>query len=275
MPDSVMQTGPESEEVRPATPSIETSVHGAIGGGEMAYARTRMAAVIDRISEPVLFARLRLTLAADPAQPRPAMAQATIDVDGEPIRAHVAAHEIREAADLLQRRLLDKLEHRAAHRRALRRRGSETEPGEWRHGDAPTARPQYFDRPVEERQLVRHKTFTLDELTPDEAAFDLDQLDFDFHLFRDLTSGEDAVIERLPDGSFRLTRLHPVDVDPGPTAIDLQIEAQAPIDATVQEAISHLDSSGEPFVFFGDAASGRGHVVYRRFDGHYGLITPS
>jgi len=46
-------------------------------------------------------------------------------------------------------------------------------------GDLPTARPEYFDRPAEDRQLVRHKTYAIDELTPDEAAFDMDQLDYD------------------------------------------------------------------------------------------------
>lgn len=28
-------------------------------------------------------------------------------------------------------------------------------------------------------------------------------------------------------------------------------------------------------VFFRDRRSGRGHVLYRRYDGHYGLIEPA
>jgi hypothetical protein len=31
---------------------------------------------------------------------------------------------------------------------------------------------------------------------------------------------------------------------------------------------------GVPFPFFVDAARSRGSVVYHRYDGHYGLITP-
>jgi hypothetical protein len=42
---------------------------------------------------------------------------------------------------------------------------------------------------------------------------------------------------------------------------------------TVQEATERLDAGGEPFVFFANAVSGRGNVVYRRYDGHDGLIT--
>ena len=42
----------------------------------------------------------------------------------------------------------------------------------------------------------------------------------------------------------------------------------------LDEAEERLDVGHEPFVFFVDAASGRGHVLYRRYDGHYGLIVP-
>jgi hypothetical protein len=42
----------------------------------------------------------------------------------------------------------------------------------------------------------------------------------------------------------------------------------------VSEAIGLIDLAAEPFVFFANATTGRGNVVYRRYDGHYGLITP-
>ncbi|MEU8511076.1 sigma 54 modulation/S30EA ribosomal C-terminal domain-containing protein [Kitasatospora sp. NPDC048722] len=38
--------------------------------------------------------------------------------------------------------------------------------------------------------------------------------------------------------------------------------------ATMQEAV-------DLFVFFTDAATGRGNVLYHRYDGHYGLVTPT
>ncbi len=255
--------------------AIEVSVNGDVDPGSVDYARDRVEAVIDHIGEPVLFTRLKLTLEADPARKRPALAQAALDIGGELVRAHVAAHELREAADLLQRRLLDQLEQRASHRRALRRRSGVPEPGEWRHGDLTDQRPDHYDRPIEERQLVRHKTFALEELTPDEAAFDMDQLDYDFHLFRDLASGEDAVLERADANSHRLTRLHPVEADPRHTAIALTVAEHPPAPATVSDALARLDAGGEPFVFFENSDTGRGNVVYRRYDGHYGLITPA
>ena len=56
----------------------------------------------------------------------------------------------------------------------------------------------------------------------------------------------------------------PVEIDPTP----------APR-LTTDEAVEHLDVSGAPFVFYQEAESGRGMVVYRRLDGHYGAIRPA
>jgi hypothetical protein len=250
------------------------TTHGEVDEAEIDYAVLRLGSVIEHIGEPVLFARLKLNRAADPARDRPAIAQVALDVDGELVRTHVAAHGMREAIDLLQRRLQDRLRHRAQHRAALRSRSGLPEPGEWRHGDLPTTRPDYYDRPPEERRLIRHKAFAIDEVTPDEAAFDMDQLDYDFHLFRDLASGEDSLLERLPARSYRVTRLHRVPIEVGPKSLPLSVADHAVPELTVMEAVQRMDANGEPFVFFANATTHRGNVVYRRYDGHYGLITP-
>ena len=198
----------------------------------------------------------------------------TVDVNGEIVRAQRCAHEMREAIDLLQARLRHKLEHRAQHRHALRRRPATPATGEWRHGDSPSDRPVYFDRPADERELVRHKTFVTSELTPDEAAFDMEQLDFDFYLFRDLASGGDALLERLSDGSYRLTRARPTTIETGPTVVSWRSpSAPAPV-LGLDEAIERISADGDRFVFFENTATGRGNVIYRRYDGHYGLIAP-
>ena len=44
---------------------------------------------------------------------------------------------------------------------------------------------------------------------------------------------------------------------------------------TEDQAVTHLDLGGDPFVFFVDAGTARARVLYRRYDGHYGLITPA
>ena len=50
------------------------------------------------------------------------------------------------------------------------------------------------------------------------------------------------------------------------------MDRQPPV-LTKVEARQRLDLSGEPFVFYVDADDQQGRVIYRRYDGHYGLIS--
>lgn len=252
---------------------VELSTRGDVGDDAKTGAQEAILRVVAELDEPVLFARVKLAWEPDPARPRPAVAQVALDVNGDLVRAHVAAHTMPEAIDLLVRRLRDRLAHRATYREQAHRREAIPRPGEWRHGDLPTSRPAYFDRPVEDRQLVRHKTFALGELIPDEAVFDMEQLDDDFYLFCDVASGSDSMIERLEDGSYRLTRVNPSDADLGLIAARVEVATTPAPVLTLDEAIEHLDTGGERHVFFANATTGRGNVLYRRYDGHYGLIT--
>ncbi|WJE00481.1 hypothetical protein [Streptomyces antimycoticus] len=78
--------------------------------GVIEYAQEKVRALTGRTGEPVLFARVKLTHLANPAMERPALAQANLDVNGRPARAHVAATTVTEAVDLLQDRLAGRLE---------------------------------------------------------------------------------------------------------------------------------------------------------------------
>ena len=52
---------------------------------------------------------------------------------------------------------------------------------------------------------------------------------------------------------------------------------EAAADAELLDYDFHLfteKSTGQDSVFFVNAETGRGNVIYRRYDGHYGLITP-
>jgi hypothetical protein len=251
-------------------------IRGDVSPDDAADARRRIDEVVDSIPEPVWFVRLALRLADGELQ-QPATAQVTLDVDGDLVRARASAATVFDAVILVQRRLRDRLEHRARRRQTLHHASGLPAPGEWRHGDLAAQRVSYFDRPVEERQLIRRKTFAFAEMTPDEAAFDLEQLDLDFYLFRDLDSGQDALIRRDDTSGYFVTLLDPADRPPdwgASAAFPVTIDEQVPTTSTVDEALAMLDEGHLPFVFFAEEASGRGNVVYRRYDGHYGVITP-
>lgn len=253
---------------------ITVVTDGDVADGDIAYALHRLEPVVNRIDEPVLFCRVKLALAPDPARLRPAKAQILVDIRGDMVRAQVAGDTIAQAVDLLKDRLRDKLNHRHQRRRALRRRPDISENGTWRRGDLPTPRPDYYDRPVEERQIVRRKTFSIESLAPDEAIFDMEQLDHDFYLFRDLATDLDAMVERLDDGTYRLTRLEPDDVDLGPVAAPVEVSAAVPPRLDPESAARRLETTGDRQLFFVEPDTGRGCIIYHRYDGHYGLITP-
>ncbi len=261
---------PETEGLPPVT--LSTSGH--VDERAKAEALQVVAHAVATLGEPVLFARIKLAWEPDPARPRPARAEAMLDLNGEPLRAHATARSMTEAIDGLQHRLHDRLEHRARRREDLHRSDGLARPGTWRHGDLSPERPPSFERPAEERQLVRHKAFAIGELTPDEAIFDMVQLDYDFYLFVDLASGTDSIVERTEEGTYRMVRLRPSTVALGPTAEPVDLAGvEVPV-LGLDEAIERLGASGERHLFFADAASGRGSVLYLRYDGHYGLITP-
>jgi hypothetical protein len=97
----------------------------------------------------------------------------------------------------------------------------------------------------------------------------MDMLGHDFYLFTDLTTGKDALVYRDGDGRFGIRGEALPD---GGTAALVERAGAAPT-LSEAEAIDRLNVSGEPFLFYLDPDSGRGRVLYLRYDGHYGLIT--
>lgn len=257
--------------------TIETSHKGAVSARDLDRAVDKVRATADRAREPVHHIEVRISLGANPAHDRPASAEATIDVNGSLVRAHVTSPTVSEAVDELVDRLqrrLDRYEDRL-HRIHDRRRTGDSGPGEWHHGDLPSDRPPWADLPYEEREVRRRKTFAMEPMTAEEAGFDLVQLDHDFYLFVDTATGSDAVIAHDGDGSLQLQTAqgHPV-LDEGFTSEAVRvIDAPAPI-LTEADAKEQLDVSGDAWLFFVSETSGRGAVLYRRRDGHYGLIGP-
>jgi len=205
---------------------------------------------------------------------RPAVAQANIDLNGRPVRAQAAAATMRDAIEMLSDKLRIQLERAA--RNWARLRGSQpvSEPGEWRHDSVHAQRLPYFPRPIDERGVVRHKSYGLARMTPDEAAADMELLDYDFHLFTELSTSQDSVVYRSDHG-YRMAQAHPK-----PDRLELMdsdftvSEVSAP-KLDVAEAETRLEAFGQPFLFFVDAQTGRGNLIYHRYDGDYGLITPA
>jgi ribosome-associated translation inhibitor RaiA len=258
----------------PPEAMFRVSVDRHVSAAAADYARDKIGHALAYASGPVLSARLRITLHEDPAVMNPVVAQVNVNLDGQGVRAQVAAATFTEATDRLESRLITRLQRLSRHWEAVR--GGRTRPGphEWRHGDLPQARPPYFPRPPEEREIVRHKSFTFADATCDEAAFDMEMMDYDFHLFTEAGSHIDSVLYRAGTG-YCLAQVIPAPDDVTPGTVPATISpVPAPVLRTAG-ALVRLEMTGWPFVFFRDRELNRGCVLYHRYDGHYGLITPA
>ncbi|MGW7446601.1 ribosome hibernation promotion factor [Kitasatospora sp. NPDC054795] len=264
-----------TEPVASQTPQVELETQGDLPPDAAELARNKVLTLIDAVREPVLSVRIRLTHMHNPATERPFIAQANLDVNGCPARAHVAAETMSEAIDLLRDRLALQLARLRRHREA--KRGSEPKPGqhEWRHGAEPTHRPDHFPRPSEQREIVRHKSYSLARESVDEAAFEMDTMDYGFHLFTEINTAQDSVLYRTAPVGYRLAQLHPQPEQLGPVAVPLTVSPTPAPRMDPAVARRRIDTYDQPFVFYADESTGRGNVLYHRYDGHYGLITPA
>lgn len=245
---------------------VVVQTHGDVNRWEREYARDKIARLSGIAGRPMLFARVDLRRASDPAHERPVDAKASLDVNGKLVRAHVAADTATEAVDLLDARLRERLARLTG--RAETRVHSGARPS------TPTVRPVFASVPADEREVVAHKSFAVGEQSVDEAIDDLELLDHDFFLFHNSATGEDNVVARCDEGYYELfePRLQ------CPLAAVVEPVRRSPVSpplVPLDEAMEILDLGDLPFVFFVDPDDGRGRVCYRRYDGHYGLIVPS
>ena len=253
---------------------VDVTMRGDVPGEARELAEEKVGA-LDRLVEiPVLGARVVLVQEANPRIERSARAEGEIDLNGPMIRAKVADLDPIAAVNSLTERLERQLRSFVDRRTDQARRPTERKAGEWRHSSFATDRPDYFPRAPEEREIVRRKTFATDPLTPAEAAEEMEFLDHDFYLFIERETGADAVAYHRDDG--RLGVIGPSGIGwSGESAGIVHEESRMSGPTRLEDAVAEMNILDHRFMYFTDAASGRGNVIYMRYDGHYGLIKPA
>ena len=248
---------------------VVVTAHGHVPADQLEYAKAKVTAALERADRSVLSARVRLTVLPDPAAQRPAIAQVVADIDGHTVRVQAARPTPREAIDETEDRLRERVERLRRDWEAQRGGSARSLHGGWRTPEAPVP-------PSGEAKLVRHKSFELGRTTVEEAAFDMELLDYGFQLFVEDGTGVDSVLSRDGDG-YRLDQLRPQPDAVTPGEVTVSVSPLPAPDLTVAEATERLGASGEPYLFFHDCspdrAADRGAVLYRRHDGDFGLIT--
>lgn len=187
-----------------------------------------------------------------------AVAQLNLTLDGQNLRTQATAPEPEEAG----RRLIE----RYARQSTLLHRGLPPRPWPDATGAVTRDEPGYCGR----SGIARSKAVVLERLDPVAAVQRLDALDHTAYLFSDSATGLDAVVYRGGPYGYRLART--AAAPPPRTKLRLVTNPAAARLLALPEARSRLSGTGDRFLFFTDAATGRGALLYSRYAGTYGLV---
>jgi ribosomal subunit interface protein len=253
--------------------NIEVTARGEVSGHARDLAREELSKLEGFVKGPILGARVVLIQEANPRISLSARAEAEVDLQGRVVRARAAAPSMEAAVDDVAERLQRHL-RRYVERLVTREREPAQAPvGEWSHRSWSPPRPPTFVRPAEEREIIRRKSFASAPMSVDDAADDLEDLDHEFFVFHDAETDADAVVYWRDDGLMALIEPRWAAPDDSRGPVHQQSRFSSPID--LRTAVAEMNAVDHRFLFFEDAASGRGNVIYRRYDGHYGLIEPA
>jgi hypothetical protein len=106
------------------------------------------------------------------------------------------------------------------------------------------------------------------------AALTMDLRDYDFYLFANDHDGQDSVVYRGATAGYRMSTMTGTAAIDAPTGSQVEVDNDPMPSLMLPEAIRRLDMIGHPFLVFAGAANGRAEILYRRYDGHLGLVTP-
>ncbi|MGI9608316.1 MAG: sigma 54 modulation/S30EA ribosomal C-terminal domain-containing protein [Acidimicrobiales bacterium] len=258
----------DDDEIDEVTPIEIVSVQ-PLGASDDAMVRERFARLCGATTVGARSARIKLDV-LDRTGHKTISATAALDLGDRLVRAQETGERLPDVIDTLCLRIRRQTRE-IAERRADRNRGrvgTHNAPDTIRTRQA---RPPHLDVPPDERTLVRHKTYAPTPSTIEEAEFDRQSLDYDFFLFEEVSTGSDHVL--VADEDLELRSLDGTTAFDALDHVDRVIATAAPA-LSVAQALARLTDGHEQVVFFRNCHTDRGNVVYRRFDGHYGLITP-
>jgi hypothetical protein len=240
----------------PAAQPAHVQVRGPVGEDERDGVQAMISAVLRRHRNAVAHTRVRLT--GGYCGGWPTLVQVNLRVCGAAARIQVAgtSHALAIAAAAAR---LD---------RQICRSSTAYEPWPW---PDPQRRPLAVPIPG---KIARLKTVRLHTASPCQAAAVLDAMDYDVHLFTDAETGQDAIVFRAGPTGLRLARqraMHPPSL---PVLLPLTVNSRKIPTLTASHAADRLAEHGLPFLFYTDLGTRRGHLLYRRYDGGLGLVTP-
>lgn len=254
-------------------PSLAVSVGGEVTLEEREAVVAALWHMIESVEPTVRHVSLRIRRHADPARTHPVTLRVLVDRNHHHVVARGSGATVSEAVARLDQRLRQQLEQQASRVRAVRRRGTSSPEGQWRHGDRPQRQAPVARLPEDERLVMVRSTWAGGTEHVDEAIEDLEALDLEVLLFEEQATGAAAVVWRTEHG-YRLRCMRGGDPsarwNPPPVA-DVSVDEQPFPHLDLDSARTEL-ALGEPWVVFCDVDTGQPGLLYRRIDGHDGLV---
>lgn len=257
----------------PATVPVEIHAPDELPDARRAEIRESLAALARATDEPIQGVRLTLRRPDTRVARSRWVADASLLLNGRPLAAHATGQDAAQAAKKAADRMRRQIRRVADAGTALRNEPRAIEKALAGLAERREHRPRPRLKPPELRDIIPRRTaYPFPETTLDAVA-DLLDLDLEFLLFRHARTGEDVVVYRRDDG--RIGLLHP----PGSPLADenhlvVPEPGRYPEPIPLSKARDEMDVLGHRFLYFIDAADGRGKVLYLRHDGDYGLVEP-
>ncbi len=149
---------------------------------------------LDRLLHELAEVEVELCVEKNPSIAQNQVAEATIWTKGPTLRAREASEDMKASIDQLTEKLLRQIEHYRAKTRGRRRpRGNGIPSGgpmSTEEGAAPT--------------IVKTKQFSVNPMSPEDAALQLELVGHDFFVFRNEGTSEINVIYRRREGGYGL-----------------------------------------------------------------------
>jgi ribosome-associated translation inhibitor RaiA len=252
------------------TPNV--AVRGDLPPATQAAVRERLGS-LERTAGPVESARVTIRRVLPQAK-RPYIADATVRFHGRLLAAHTAGRTSEEAAEAAAARLRQQVRRVVDADVARREDPLAVQAALGVLAPNRRHRPEAALKPPAQRRIVHLRTAPERAQATIEAAAQLLDLDLEFLLFRHVRTGEDVVVHRREDGRLGLL------VPRGSALTDendivMAEESRYATPLHLDEARTEMDARDDRFLFFVDAADGRGKVLYLRHDGDYGLVEPA
>lgn len=254
------------------TSSVNFQAYGPVPMSARKDAAELMARISDSTPEPLTHARLKIKRDDERPPAQVVLVEARVEVSGIPLRAESTGPTSAAALQDVGDRLSYKLADVPGSRRRHKSRPPSIPPGRWKISDLPGSRPGFRHRPPERRSIMRRKTYSPDDRCSVYVALSrLQALDYRWFIFTDEADDRTTIVYDEGKGPT-VCKADGSTPDAGSIHPGIEVvTAEAPAIA-IAEAVSRLNESDETFIFFTGVDLHGVSVLYRRYDGHYGLM---